>query len=58
MTAWEHAALILGAVLAIVVGGVDLEWGHRLAAGVDSAFILGGLAALGVKGTGGITGGK
>lgn len=53
MTNWEHFALILGALLAVLVGAADLFVFHsHLTAGVDDGLIVAGFGALGVKATG------
>lgn len=43
-----NVSLIVGAVLAIVLGALDAELRQKLGVGVDLGLVLGGLAALGV----------
>ena len=49
-SAWDHASVLVGGVLAVILGAGDLYLRQLLTAPVDVAMMLAGFAALGVKG--------
>ena len=51
MSAWDHAASLLGAAAFIAMGFFDAKTGQTLTLGVDIGLIAAGGLTLGLKGT-------